>query len=406
MYERKEIMPSGPLQDRDSRGSNQSGLRAHNERLVLTILRQDGPLAKAEIARRTGLSAQTISVIMRALEADELLEKRAPVRGRVGQPSVPMGLAPNGAYFLGLKVGRRSLDLILIDFLGSIVGRHHSTHSHPTPDSVVRFANESISALLAPLSARDRARVAGLGIAIPFNLWDWATALGVPAAEMQAWQHRDIAWEIASEWEFPVYIQNDATSACSAELVFGSADHPSDFLHFFIGFFCGGGVVLNHSVYAGRSGNAGALGSLPIRTREGKVAQLVDVASLAALEVDVLRAGGTAAMIWDDATSWSVPEDILGDWILRSADALAQAILSSCSVIDFASVMIDGWLPDDVRARLVEATRDQLASMNLAGLTCPKVVAGTIGSDARSLGAASLPLSERFLLDSHAFMKG
>ena len=60
------------------RGTNQSKLRAHNERLVLTLVRQSGALPKAEIARRTGLSAQTVSVIMRSLEADGLLEKRAP----------------------------------------------------------------------------------------------------------------------------------------------------------------------------------------------------------------------------------------------------------------------------------------------------------------------------------------
>ena len=66
------------------RGSNQSGMRAHNERLVLSILRRLGPMAKADIARMTGLSAQTVSVIMRALETDGLLAKGEPVRGRVG----------------------------------------------------------------------------------------------------------------------------------------------------------------------------------------------------------------------------------------------------------------------------------------------------------------------------------
>ena len=59
--------------DTSRRGSNQSGMRAYNERLVLSLIRQTGALAKAEIARRTGLSAQTVSVIMRALEADGLL---------------------------------------------------------------------------------------------------------------------------------------------------------------------------------------------------------------------------------------------------------------------------------------------------------------------------------------------
>src|SRR5210317_2074400 len=99
-------------------GSNQSGMRERNERLVLTILRRQGALPKAEIARITGLSAQTVSVIMRALEKDGLLERGEKVRGKVGQPSVPMRLAPEGALFFGLKVGRRSTELVLVNFNG------------------------------------------------------------------------------------------------------------------------------------------------------------------------------------------------------------------------------------------------------------------------------------------------
>ncbi len=77
-----------------SRGTNQSGVRLYNERLVLSLIRRHGSLAKAEIARLTGLSAQTISVIMRQLEADGLVVKEAPQRGKIGQPSVPFSLNP------------------------------------------------------------------------------------------------------------------------------------------------------------------------------------------------------------------------------------------------------------------------------------------------------------------------
>ena len=104
-----------------TRGSNQSGLRAFNERLVLSLIRQFGPLAKSEITKMTGLSAQSASVIMRALEADGLLAKDAPRRGKVGQPMVPMRLNPSGAYSFGLQIGRRALELVLIDFEGGIV---------------------------------------------------------------------------------------------------------------------------------------------------------------------------------------------------------------------------------------------------------------------------------------------
>ncbi len=157
------------------RGTNQSGMRAHNERLVLSLIRQRGPMAKADIARATGLSAQTVSVIMRALESDGLLIKGDPVRGRVGQPSVPMRLAQDGAYFLGLKVGRRSLELVLIDFLGQVIDRSASAPTPtPPPTRPWEFARGTDRARCCPAAPTQRARVAGLGIAMPFFMWNWA----------------------------------------------------------------------------------------------------------------------------------------------------------------------------------------------------------------------------------------
>ena len=104
-----------------SRGTNQTGVRLYNERLVLSLIRLHRELPKADIARLTGLSPQTISIITNQLTADGLLLKGTPQRGRIGQPSVPYSLNPEGALAFGLKVGRRSVDLYLIDFTGRII---------------------------------------------------------------------------------------------------------------------------------------------------------------------------------------------------------------------------------------------------------------------------------------------
>ena len=100
---------TGPARLRQ-RGSNHTGMRQFNERVVLQALRTHGSLAKAEIARVTGLTAQTIGLITARLDEDHLLRREAPVRGRVGQPSVPLGLNPDGAFAIGIKIGRRSTD--------------------------------------------------------------------------------------------------------------------------------------------------------------------------------------------------------------------------------------------------------------------------------------------------------
>ena len=75
-------------------------------------------------------------------------------------------------------------------------------------------------------------------------------------------------------------------------------------------------------------------------------------------------------------------------------------------MIDFDTVMIDGSFPETIRADLVARTRRHLAAQPLPGVTLPALREGTVGSDARVLGAASLPLSDRFLVDRDAFLKG
>ncbi|MGI9507202.1 MAG: MarR family transcriptional regulator, partial [Geminicoccaceae bacterium] len=145
------------------RGSNQASLRAYNERLVLSLVRRHGGLAKADIARSTGLSAQTVSVIMRGLEKDKLLVRGAPVKGRVGQPSVPMYLAPDGAFSIGLKIGRRSADLALMNFVGEIRQQIHQAYPYPMPDPILDFVDKGRKELLASLPNDSLERVAGLG---------------------------------------------------------------------------------------------------------------------------------------------------------------------------------------------------------------------------------------------------
>lgn len=389
-----------------SRGSNQSGMRAYNERLVLSLIRQSGALAKAEIARRTGLSAQTVSVIMRSLEADGLLEKGKPVRGKVGQPSVPMNLAREGAFFLGLKVGRRSLDLVLTDFFGRVVDRVQKAHAYPSPDGVVEFAFSATDELLKKLPDEKRQRVAGMGIALPFQLWDWVDALGYPVKEMAEWRTRDVRSEVEAASDFAVFLSNDASAACGAELVFGDQNKPRDFLYFFLGFFIGGGLVLNGSLYTGSKGNAAALGSMHIPAPDGGYRQLVDVASLATLKAALVEAGGDAEMPWDAPQDWRMPDTILDAWLDDAASGIAHAILASTCVIDVGHVFIDGWMPTDVRAELVRRIAAALEGISMPGVEAPDVAEGAIGSDARALGAASLPLSERFLVDRNAFLKG
>jgi predicted NBD/HSP70 family sugar kinase len=389
-------------------GANQAGVRLYNERLLLSLVRRFGPLSKIEVARLTGLSVQSTSAIMNRLQADGLLKREAPLRGRVGQPTIPTSLDPEGAYSLGLKIGRRSCDLVLIDFRGAIRRRAHSAYRFPTPTMILNFVQDSLASLSNSLSASQKRRIAGLGVAAPFQLWNWEAEIGAPPGAMNAWRHFEAESEIAAVCPYPTTLCNDATAACAAEFFFGRCWRYRDFLYFFIGEFLGGGLVLDGALRPGRTGNAAALGSMPIMAKsiDGAAPQLIASASIYQLERRLEAAGIDASSIWTTPDSWGDFGRQFDDWIEEAAWALAYASVAAISVIDFEAIVIDGEMPAMVRERLIARTAQVFAGLDRRGLSETEIVEGGIGADACAIGGAALPLIKNFGRDREVLFKG
>jgi predicted NBD/HSP70 family sugar kinase len=376
-----------------SSGANQSGLRDYNERLLLSMLQRNGPMPGSDLARVAGLSPQTVSVILRELEQDGLLARGYPVRGKVGKPSVPMRLNPDGVFSFGLKLGRRSAELILMDFVGVIRAQQRITFPYPSPDRILGFLQDGLEALTAELPAQAQTRVCGIGIAAPYELWNWHKLVGAPTLNL-----RD---EVGKFTDLPVFMVNDATAACRAEHVYGRGKEYRDYAYFFVASFIGGGIVLNHSVYEGHQGNAGALGSLPSIGPSGESRQLIDIASLHVLETRLAEAGLDPARLWQTPQDWGDISRYVEPWLGQAAQELAKASISICSVIDFETIMIDGSLPAPVKQALVERTQRYLQTQDARGLIPPTICAGEIGGKAREIGAACGPIFSQFLLNTN-----
>ena len=388
-----------------SRGTNQTGVRLYNERLVLSLIRRHGSLPKADIARRTGLSPQTISTIANSLEDDGILLRQQPLRGKVGQPLVPYALNPRGAFFLGLKIGRRSSDVVLMDFAGTVLDRIHQPHPYPTPHIIRTLAQRGIDELTTGLNDIERRRIAGCGIASPFELWNWESQLGAPPDVLEQWRKADIKHDIADISPWPVYFHNDGTAACAAELVLGHGQHGDDFLYIFLGSFIGGGVVLNGHLFPGRTGYGGAIGPLPVPNGQGGFQQILRSASIYVLAEKLSARGIDPQVLWREPGVWGELGQPLEQWIADAAQSLAIAAVSAVSIIDFRSVVIDGAFPQSVRAALVSATQAELARFDLQGLAPFTISEGTIGFGAREIGGACLPLLANFTQDREVLFK-
>ena len=388
------------------RGSNHVGMRQFNERVVLHAIRLNGSLPKAEIARLTGLTAQTIGLITTRLEDDGLLIRHQPLRGRIGQPSVPMALNPDGAFSLGIKIGRRSADLLLVDFTGAVRRRESMHYKFPDAQTLLPAIKTHMSAIQDGLGALAMWLV-GVGLAAPLNLGGWHKMLGLPPSVSDEWNHIDLSAQVQSFSEAPVSFAKDTSAACVAELVAGRGRDLKSFLYLFVDTFVGGGLVINSHLHNGLHGNAGAVASLPLQVSAGKgmPEQLLAHASLWELEQSFKEHGldPTAAY---DARAMEAPFEVFTSaWIASASLALAQCVVSGTAFLDIDAVVLDGSFTREMLARLIDHTEAALATYDWEGLYPATLVAGSIGSDARALGGALLPLHENFAPDRDIFLK-
>jgi predicted NBD/HSP70 family sugar kinase len=134
-------------------------------------------------------------------------------------------------------------------------------------------------------------------------------------------------------------------------------------------------------------------------TPGGQPKRLIQCASIYLLERMIVAEGGDPSVIWHKSDNWAHIGEVLDRWIEQTTDSLALAIGSFISVIDFHHVVIDGGFPPHVRSVVVEKTREKLERLEMQGVAPVEVVEGKIGSDARVLGAASLPLLADYARD-------
>jgi predicted NBD/HSP70 family sugar kinase len=388
------------------RGSSQGGLRQYNERVVLQALRLHGPLPGAEIARLTHLTAQTISLISKRLLDDGLLIKGELLRGKVGQPSVPLALNPDGAFAIGIKIGRRSLDTLLVDFSGHSRQRLSLDYPFPDPDTLFETIDAHLKSLVKGLGRNATQRIQGVGIAAPLSLGGWQTLLGVEPEQAAKWQRIDIRGRVAARTKLPVQLVKDTAAACVAELVAGRGREMRSFLYVFVDTFIGGGLVIDSHLHAGLSGNAGAVGSMSTACANGRAPpQLLGVASLINLEALYRERGVDPSAVGDDRALQPPWREVTEAWLQRAAPAIALMVHNAACLLDMEGVIVDGNIGRGLLAELLQALDAALGHHSWEGVTHPALLAGTIGSDARAIGGALLPLYAAYAPDSDLFLK-
>ena len=384
-------------------GTNHKDLRNYNERLIIDTIRLIGEVSKADLAKITKLSAQTATIIVNKLLDDDLLRKMESVKGKVGQPRTPITLNPNGAFSFGVKVGRRSVDILLLDFTHSIIEKRNLRYDYPEPDIVLNWVTKSIKEIAGNLPKANHSRILGVGLAQPFELENWNEIVGAPEGKLESWRGFDLRLEIEKIITLPTYFLNDASSACMAEISQTSENSESTFFYVYIGTFVGGGIAINGKLFEGSRGNAGAIASLPLacsdRDQGASSTQINHISSFNSLDLWASEQGYSPMVFTMDPLTPDV-ETEFAKWCDNAANGLAMAIVSAQAFFDLDFAVIDGNLPTHLLTRVVKATSEAINKYDLRGIDTPTIKPGQLGNDARAFGAALLPLRATFGLES------
>ncbi|MBT2301180.1 ROK family protein [Variovorax paradoxus] len=386
------------------RGTNSVNLRLYNERSLLQRLRRAGEASKADLARWAQLTNTAVGSIVQSLEESRLIE--AAGRRQEGQRGQPAGLYrinPEGAYGIGVRLDRTSIETVMIDLGGKILARAAHDLLLPHPDRALALVQKDVSRMMATLDAAQHRRLMGVGLAQPYNLGSWLRELDLKA-DFRIWDEVDFGAMLARAVDQPVFKENDGNAAAIAELFFGVGREENDFLYIFIGAALGAGAVIGGESLRGPTGNAADLGLMPVppsRLASAPVSDrrwdiLLSRASLNALTRHLRHHGIAVRGHADLEACVKSGRSEVREWIDDCIDALVPSTRASLAVLDLPVVVIDCDIDSGLIDELMKRLDEGLRAIAPEARQTPRILRGSFRADAGAIGAASLPMFFNF----------
>jgi len=252
---------SAVLDEQTRSGANQYDLGSFNEAVIIETIRLAGTISRTEISRRTGLTQQSVSRILRILLQQGLLVEEKQERAeRLGKPRTPVRLRSNAAHAVGIHIDPELLTVAVVDLDGTIVRRETvDLAADLDAGRLVDLAAATVTAALS-ISQVDPASMLGVGVAVPGPINADGTLLDLPL--QPAWRGLEIRQLLQQRLNHPVLVEKDGTAAAIGERWIGRSARARDFAYLYLGTGVGSGLILNGSIYRGLTANAGEFGQL------------------------------------------------------------------------------------------------------------------------------------------------
>jgi predicted NBD/HSP70 family sugar kinase len=394
MAERNGGLRGGGLQ-----GANLEQTRTINRRAVFEAVRRHGPITRAELARRIGLTVQGISNIATELEEAGLIRQEGKRVGQRGQPAVELSVDPSGGYTIGLNLAYGHVAGVLVDLAGGIVAQEDRMLSERGPKATVRALHASAKSLMKQAKVTE-GEVWGIGCSVPGTVQNGAFWYD-KVQENEEWRTFPLAPELEDLTGLRVLVENDATVAAIGESLYGAGRAAASFfyLHFNLGI--GGGLVVDRHPYRGAFGGAGEIGHMIVKPG----GRPCPCGSRGCLEQYVSFYSAAETVCGPERTPDEVPvEEVVGylrardprvlAWQQEAGQYLKIAIRNVEAVFDPDTVVIGGGLPQEMMDGLIAAASPLLPGMmHRRASALPRLMPAEHASERPALGAAALPMA-------------
>ena len=355
-------------------------LRALNERTVLEAVRADGPISRAEVARKTGISRPTVSLVLRSLLEDGLVRETAHDPGGPHYGAVYYEADPEAAVVLGVDFGARAVRTALCDLTGSVRAREEMRSRGSVEERIAALAGSVRSLLRTGKVPGDLLEYAVVALPAVVSPTDGR----VSAPDLPGLEASDLREQLEQALRVPVVLENDVNLAAVAEQRRGVARGVADFAFLLVGAGLGAAVMLDSKLHRGHNGNAGELDAVrsgrpddvdPCAASLSRVAADLAANEQTALEPPYEVRELFAAADAGDAVGVAVVEE--------AARRIALHVLPLAATLDLPLVVLGGSV--GANPALLEPVRRRLADW--LPFPAPQVEVSALGEAAVIEGA-------------------
>ncbi len=234
--------------------------KAVNRGLLLNILREEGSISRASLAKKSGLNKATVSSQIGELIEMGIVRETGTGQSGLGRKPVMLEIAGNAGYTLGISIISESLHVTAMDLSQKIVIENLVPVTEVAPEKIFQLILRVIRKIEKKLPPSFYG-LTGVGIAIP-GVVDREGEKVILSARFN-WTNVSLRNRIEKKYKGILHIGNDATLATVAEREYYNRE-SQDLICVLIDEGIGSGAYINGSVHYGYSGKFGEVGHMTI----------------------------------------------------------------------------------------------------------------------------------------------